>query len=133
MKQTKKLLSCIMILSLFLCLFSNSVYAGNSSSQILNSIYEQEISPLTPDDKCICGNWMTFYCLRNQAILAETGTHGSCTRKMYKCLSMYKCSSCGYTIYTNAYHYCYMTHSSCGAGTEWWCPCEAVYIPSDAR
>lgn len=134
MKNTKKILSCIMIFSLFLCLFTNSVYAGNSISNISDTIYAaQEITPRTPTDRCVCGEWMIFYCLRNQSVLAETGTHGNCTRKMWKSPSMYKCSSCGYKIYTNAYHYCFMIHSSCGAGTEWWCPCEAVYIPDYAR
>ncbi len=127
MKKTKQLFSCFMVCSLFLCYFTNSVYAENSIS---DGIYAtQEIMPETIEDICGCGNYMIFYCLRTQAVLAETGTHGSCTKKMYKSPAMYKCTSCGYSKAAYGYHYCFMLHSSCGAGTEWWCPCEVVYIP----
>ena len=128
--KKQKLLSCVMVFSLFLCFFTNSVYAENSIPKISDSIHTvQEIMPESVDNRCGCGSFMTFYCLRTQAILAETGTHGSCTRKMYKSPAMYKCISCGYTQAAYGYHYCFMLHSSCGAGTEWWCPCEEVYVP----
>jgi hypothetical protein len=47
----------------------------------------------------------------------DSDTHGGCTRSYYKSAGVYICSSCSRVTSSGSYHYCYIKHSSCGAGT----------------
>lgn len=72
-----------------------------------------EIAARTIGDRCDCGNFMVYFYLRNQSVLAETGTHGKCTN-----LPAYTNAQVAAIQYTHAYHYCFMMHSARGAGTN---------------